>query len=204
MQWFLSSLKQKQAFEEQSQHAKDEIYDRFMQYYHLKQDTFHLQRLLANHTCVHTLDASLTAQSDLMLDLTQMWPLFQRNMEQLGQRLEACLNQLALGVDVVVEDSGLMVEQVGEIGRQLARANEVMKNNQKYSAEMQGKLEKLQGVITVECEYLGQLQQLVRERREKMIQENSQKIDEVLKKREQNVIEAATTNTFANLLQSKA
>lgn len=62
---------------------------------------------------------------------------------------------------------------------------------------MTAKLEKLHKIIDVECEYLGQLQTLVRDKREKMVKENSQKIDQVLQKRMQNVMEAATTNTLA-------
>jgi hypothetical protein len=40
----------------------------------------------------------------------------------------------------------------------------------------------------------------VRERREKVVAENSKKITEVLNKREQVVVKAASTNTFSELL----
>lgn len=46
-----------------------------------------------------------------------MWPLFMKHMELLAQKLEASLNQLALGHDVIVEDSNLMIEQISEIAR---------------------------------------------------------------------------------------
>jgi hypothetical protein len=61
-----------------------------------------------------------------------MWPLFSKNLELLGQKLEASLNQLALGHDVIVEDSNLMLDKISEIGRQLGRANHLMKQNDKY------------------------------------------------------------------------
>jgi len=88
-----------------------------MQYYHLKQENFELQRLLSNHQCVSTLDLSLTAQTDLLTDLTTVWPLFRSNLDFLSSRLESSLNQLSLGHDVIVEDADLMLEQISEIGR---------------------------------------------------------------------------------------
>ena len=55
-----------------------------------------------------------------------MWPLFTQNLDLLGRKLETCLNQLALGNDVIVEDLDLMVEQISEIAKQIAQANHVM------------------------------------------------------------------------------
>ena len=101
-----------------------------MQYYHLKQETFQLQRLISNHLAVSTIDASLAAQHELLTNLTQMWPLFRKNLDALGSRLEGSLNQLAVGCDVIVEDSDLMLDQLSEIANQLTRANKALHSSE--------------------------------------------------------------------------
>jgi hypothetical protein len=66
---------------------------------------------------------------------------------------------------VIVEDPDLLLEQISEIATQLSQANHTLTQNESHvrinhitrlqTKQIGEKLEKLAGIITVECEYLG-------------------------------------------------
>ena len=103
-----------------------------MQFYQLKHENFELQRLVQNHEKVHVIDQSLGFQYDLLLDISEQWPDFVKNMDFLGQKIERSINHMPLDHDVIVEDSELMKEQIAEINNQVIRSNTLLEKMKPY------------------------------------------------------------------------
>jgi hypothetical protein len=56
---------------------------------------------------------------DELTEVSENWNVFAQNMDVLGHKVEKSLNHLALGDDVIVEDSNLLVDQIIEISNQI-------------------------------------------------------------------------------------
>lgn len=71
-----------------------------------------MRRMIQNSEKLQVLDSSLHLQYDSLSEISDLWPLFQRNMEFIGQKLEKSLNHLPLGPDIIIEDPQLLSDQI--------------------------------------------------------------------------------------------